>query len=248
MKNQNLNSATIEDERIEFLINAHAAKAFVFLVYYLGISILIKSFVLDVNIFVYWDNAIALVVAGVYMIYRSSNEGVPVAPSSVNVLDSAQIKVNGVVSVLFGVFVTFIVSGLDDRMKAFFPSVTEKLAGAVIIGIFFFLLMTGVFWLIDILPTKRAFRKAAELTGEPGDANPTSEEIIKQSSIKDERIDRTIEKYAVHALYFVLAYITGSTFLKFFVWEISLIYYADAFVASVAAAGYLTYFILKSRV
>lgn len=54
-------------------------------------------------------------------------------------------------------------------MSAFFCGVFEKLIAAVIIGVIFFAIMILSAWLIDILPTKLALIKAAEMTDEPDD-------------------------------------------------------------------------------
>jgi uncharacterized protein (DUF2062 family) len=248
MKKQNQGSKTVQDERVEFVTNKYAANAFIFLCYYLFISIIIKSFTLDVNIFIYWDNAIAMVIAGAYMIYRSANKGVPVAPGGVKVMEAVNLKGFAFVSLLFGVFVSFVVSGMDERLTALMPGFFEKLAGAVVIGFLFFLLMIVLIWLIDVLPTRRAFRKAAELTGEKGLGMPDNKEIIKQTYAKDERIDSTIEKYGAHAFYVVAGYILVSSLVKIFTMEVNMIYYFDAFLAAMAACGYFSYKILQAGV
>ena len=92
MKKQKLKLKAVKDERIQSVTNKYAAKAFTFFAYYLGISIIVKSFTLDVNIFLYYDHALAMVIGAAYMIYRSANEGVAVAPSTVKVFNPGYIK------------------------------------------------------------------------------------------------------------------------------------------------------------
>ena len=103
-------------------------------------------------------------------------------------------------------------------------------------------------WLIDVMPTKIAFRKASELTGMPGDELPDDEEVGKLSHVNDERIDSITEKYAAHALYFLFGYISISTIVKFFIPDLSMIVYYDAFLAALATGGYFTYKILRAGV
>lgn len=248
MEKHNQNSALIEDERIESVTNKYAAKAYTFLVYYLGISLIVKSFTLDVNIFLYYDYAIAMVIGGLYMIYRSAEKGVAVTPVSVKVFNPGYIKMFAVTSLFMGLFISFVLSGMDDRLAALMPGILEKLAGTVVFGLLFSLIMVAAVWVIDVLPTKIAFRKASELAGEPADELPDDEELIKQSHVKDERIDSTVEKYAAHALYFLIGYILISTMVKFFVPELSMIVYYDMFLAAIAAAGYFSYNIINAGV
>lgn len=240
------NSDVIEDERIESITNKYAAYAFNFLVYYLGISIIIKSFTLDVNIFLYYDYAIVMVIGWVYMIYRSADEGVAVTPVSTKVFNPGYLKMFTVASLFFGLFISFVISGMDERLAVLMPGILEKLAGTVIFGLLFFMLMSLVIWLIDVLPTNLAFRKASELADEPEDELPDDEEVVKQSHIKDERIDTTTEKYAAHALYFLFGYILFSTMVKFFIPDLNLIVYYDAFLAAMVAAAYVSYNILNA--
>lgn len=124
---------------------------------------------------------------------------------------------------------------MDERLATLMPGVLEKLAGTVIFGFLFFLIMAVVIWLIDLLPTKMALRKASEMAGEPGGEYPDDEEVVKQSHINDERIDSITEKYAAHALYFLFRYISISTMVKFFITDVSMIVYYDALLAALAA-------------
>lgn len=242
------NSGVIEDERIDSITNKYAAYAFNFLVYYLGISIIIKSFTLDVNIFLYYDYVIAMVIGWAYMIYRSADEGVAVTPVSTKVFNPGYLKMFTVTSLFFGLFISFVISGMDERLAELMPGILEKLAGTVIFGLLFFLLMSVVVWLIDVLPTKLAFKKASELAGEPEGEFPEDEEVVKQSHIKDERIDSTTEKYTAHAFYFLFGYILFSTILKFFIPDLSLIVYYDAFLAAMVTAAYFSYYIIRAGV
>lgn len=248
MAKKKLNSKAVEDERIESVTNKYAARTFNFLVYYLAISIIIKSFTLDVNIFLYYDYALAMVIGGLYMIYRSADKGVAVTPVSVKVFNPGYIKMFAVVSLFMGLFISFVLSGMDDRLAALMPGILEKLAGTIVFGLLFSLIMIAAIWVIDVLPTKMAFRKASELAGEPADELPDDEEVIKQSHVKDERIDSTIEKFAAHALYFLFGYILISTMVKFFIPDLSMIVYYDAFMATMAAGGYFTYKTLRAGV
>lgn len=248
MKKRIQNSGVIEDERIDSITNKYAAYTFNFLAYYLVISIIIKSFTLDVNIFLYYDYALAMVIGMAYMIYRSADEGVAVAPVSTKVFNPGYLKMFTVTSLFMGLFISFVISGMEERLAALMPGIIEKLAGTAIFGLLFFLLMSAVVWLIDILPTKMAFRKASELAGEPDDELPTDEEVIKQSHIKDERIDSITEKYAAHALYFLFGYILFSTLAKYFSPDLSMIVYLDAFLVVMVAGGYFSYKILRAGV
>lgn len=245
-KNKNLKRGA--DERIQSVTNKSAAHAFIFLVYYLFISTIIKSFTLDVNIFFYYDYAIAMAIGIGYMIYRSADEGVAVAPAAVKVLNTAYIKVFAVASLLLGLFIAFVISGMDGRLAALMPGIWEKLAGALGFGVLFFLMMTTITWLVDVLPTKMAFRKAAKLSGEPSDKLPDEEEVIKQSYAKDERIDSITEKFSAHAFYFLVSYISISTLVKFFMPDLNLIVYCDAFLAAMVAGGYFTFRMLRAGV
>ena len=246
MEKQKLKSKAVDDERIAAVTNKHAAKAFTFLSYYLGVSIIVKSFTLDVNIFLYYDFALAMVIGYLYMSFRSADEGAAVSPASTKVFNPAYIKMFTITSLFMGLFISFIISGMDERLAALMPGVLEKLAGTIIFGLHFFLIMAVVIWLIDVLPTKMALRKASELAGEPGEDLPDDEEIVKQSHINDERIDSTTEKYAAHALYFLFGYISVSTMVKFFITDVSMIVYYDALLAALAAGGYFTYKILRA--
>lgn len=236
------------DERIEKVSNKYASNAFMFLAYYLFVSILIKSFILDVNIFIYWDNAIAMIFGILYIIYRSADKGVPFDPVSVKVFDPDNIKVFGVVSLLFGLFVTFFISGMDDRLAALMPGIVEKLVGAFAIGIAFLGLIFAAIWLIDVLPTKLAFRKAAKMVGDSEEILPSKEEIIKHSHTKDERIDTTIEKYTAHAFLFLCGYVCLGSLIKIFALDVAMINYYDAFIAAMVACGYFSFKILRAGV
>ncbi|MCH8556645.1 MAG: hypothetical protein LAT84_02430 [Balneolia bacterium] len=248
MKKRNLNLLAGPDERIESVTNKYAARALLIVVYYLVISIIIKSFTIDVNIFVYYDYAFALVAAGLYMIYRSASEGVAVHPGGLKVFNPDRAKGFAMISLLFGLFVTFIISGMDDRLTALMPGLWEKAAGALVFGFLFFLLLTAVLWIMDVFPTKMAFRKAAELSGESGKELPDEKEVIKQSHFKDERVDSAIEKYAAHALYFLFVYILLSNMVKMIALDVPMIYYFDAFIAVMMAGIYFTYNILRAGV
>jgi len=248
MKKRNQNSVVIEDERIESITNKYAAKAFYFIGYYVVISMIIISFTLDVNIFLYYDYAIAMVIGAAFMIYRSANEGVAVAPSAVKVFNPDYIKGFAVGSLLFGLFVAFFISGMDERLAVLMPGLLEKLVGTVVFGTLFFLLMSFAAWLIDVIPTRMAFRKAFELADEPGYELPDDEEVLKQSRVKDERIDFTIEKHSANAFYFLFGYILISTMVKFFITDVSMIVYFDVLLAAFVAGGYFTYKILQAGV
>lgn len=248
MEKQKLNSKTVEDERIESIYNTYAAKAFYILSFYLVLSIIIKGFTLDVNMFLYWDNAIAMLVGALYMIYRSAYEGVAFDPVSTKVFNAGYIKMFAVTSLFMGLLITFVLSGMDERLAALMPGILEKLAGTVVFGLLFSLIMIAAVWVIDVLPTRMALRKASELAGEPGGELPDDEELIKQSYIKDERIDSTTEKYAAHSLIFPFAYILISTLVKLIFTDLSLIVYFDAFLAAMVAVAYFSYNILKAGV
>lgn len=248
MNKQNNRTTAVQDERIEFVTNKYAAKALMFLVWYLFISVLIKSFTLDSNLFLYYDAAIAMAAVLGYMIYRSAGEGVPVAPASINIFEKSSLFICGVASFLLGFFVTFYAAGLNHKWDAYFPGILEKMGGAVIIGILFFLMIIFVIWLIDILPTKLAFRKASELIGEPDDDRPEPDEIIKESAFRDERIDLTIEKYAAQAFYILFGYILLSSVVKLLIADIRMIVYADTFITAMLAGGYFTFNMLKSGI
>ncbi len=236
------------DERIESLTNKYASNAFTFMCYYIGISIVVKGFTLDVNMLIYWDNAIVLALAVIYMIYRSADEGAPVTPTTLNPLNWRLIKGTLLVGLIFGLFVTFFVSGMEERWDYFFSTIPIKIAGAAVIGVLFSAVFMFLVWLFDVIPNKRALRKAAELTGEPEAELPDDEELIKQSHIKDERIESINDKYAAHGFYAVVVYIILSTMVKFFTLDVSLITYYDAFVAAMGAAGYFSYKMMKDGI
>lgn len=236
------------DERIESLTNKYASNAFTFMCYYIGISIVVKGFTLDVNMLIYWDNAIVLALAVIYMIYRSADEGAPVTPTTLNPLNWRLIKGTLLVGLIFGLFVTFFVSGMEERWDSFFSTIPIKIAGAAVIGVLFSAVFMFLVWLFDVIPNKRALRKAAELTGEPEAELPDDEELIKQSHIKDERIESINDKYAAHGFYAVVVYIILSTMVKFFTLDVSLITYYDAFVAAMGAAGYFSYKMMKDGI
>lgn len=139
-------------------------------------------------------------------------------------------------------------AGMDERLAALMPGILEKLAGTVIFGLLFFMLMSMIIWLIDVMPAKLAFRKASELAGEPEDELPDDKEVIKQSYVKDERIDSITEKYAAHALYLLFGYILLSTMVKFFIPDLSVIVYYDAFLAAMVAGGYFTCKLMRAGV
>lgn len=215
------------------------------LAYYLFISIVAKSFNFDVNIFIYWDNAIAMVLGGFYMIYRSAGEGAPLAPATTTILNLQTLKKFGFISVLFGFLVAFFIAGMDERFSALLPGLFEKLVATFIIGILFFMLLSALLWMRDVLPTKFAFKKASELAHEPIDENPESDDFITESSYRDERIDSTIERYAAHAFYFLFGYIILSNLVKLLFTDVRLIEYYDAFIAATVACGYFLFNILK---
>ena len=236
------------DERIESLTKKYASNAFMFLCYYIMISVVVKGFTLDVNLFIYWDNAIVMALAVIYMIYRSADEGATVSPATLNPTDWRSIQIFLVSGLLFGLFITFYVAGMEERWDSFFSTIPIKIAGAVIIGIIFSVLMILLVWLFDVIPTKRALRKAAELAGEPEAELPDHEELIKQSHIKDERIESINDKYAAHGLYVLLAYIPLSTMVKWFMPEVPIYAYYDAFLALMAACGYFTWKVIREDV
>lgn len=238
-------SKPVVDERVELITNKYAANAFMALGYYLFLSILLKSFILDVNIFVYWDNAISMVAAFLFMIYRSAGEGVPYAPG---IFNKKTIKGYGFVSVLFGAFVAFYISGMDERLTALMPGLLEKLAGSIVVGLMFFVVMVGVTWIIDVLPTKRAYLKASELAGEDDPKLPDEEEIIRQTHVEDERINITIQKYSAHALYFVIGYILLSTLIKILTLDVNMFYYYDAFMAAMGVLAYFSVNIMNAGI
>jgi hypothetical protein len=234
------------DERIEFLTNKYASDAFKSLVYYLGISIVIKSFTLDANIFIYWDNAIAIVFAVLYMIFRSAEEGAPVSPSTLNPMNWKSVQLFLVIGLIFGLFTTFYIAGMEERWDAFFSTVPIKIGGTVVIGVLFTVLMIFLVWLFDAIPTKRALKRAAELADEPEPELHYDDKFIKQSHIQDERIDSINNKYSAHGFYTVSIYILLSTIVKFLALNVSLIYYYDAFLAAMAAAGYFSIKMIRS--
>lgn len=248
MKKQNKHTTVVQDERIEFVTNKYAAKAMIFLAWYLFLSVLIKSFTLDSNIFLFYDIAIAMAAGLAYIIYRAAGEGVPFAPTSVTIFEKSSLFVYGLASLLIGVFITFYAAGLNQKWDAYFSGTMEKMGGAVIIGILFFIMVIFVIWLIDILPTKLAFRKASELIGEPYDDRPEPDEMIKESAFRDERIDLTIEKYAAHAFYFLFGYILLSSVIKLLIADIRMIVYADTFITAMLAGGYFIFNMLKSGI
>jgi len=245
---QSSKSDPVVDERIEALTNKYASNAFTFLMYYLVISVVVKGFTLDVNIYIYWDNVIVMLLAALYMIYRSAEEGATYNATTLNPINWKFIKGSFWINLLFGLFITFYISGMVEHWDSFFSTIPIKIAGAVVIGILFTALMIFAVWLIDVIPTKRALRKAAELTGEPEAELPDDEELIKQSHIKDERIESINDKYAAHGFYAVVVYIILSTMVKFFTLDVSLITYYDAFVAAMGAAGYFSYKMMKDGI
>ncbi len=236
------------DERIESLTNKYASNAFTFMCYYIGISIVVKGFTLDVNMLIYWDNAIVLALAVIYMIYRSADEGAHVTPTTLNPLNWKLIKGTLFVGLIFGLFVTFFVSGMEERWDSFFSTIPIKIAGAAVIGVLFSAVFMFLVWLFDVIPNKRALRKASELTGEPEAELPDDEELIKQSHIKDERIESINDKYAAHGLYALLAYIPLSTMAKWFIPDVPIYAYYDAFLALMAACGYYTWKVIREGV
>ncbi len=236
------------DERIESLTKKYASNAFMFLCYYIMISVVVKGFTLDVNLFIYWDNAIVMALAVIYMIYRSADEGATVSPATLNPTDWRSIQIFLVSGLLFGLFITFYIAGMEERWDSFFSTIPMKIVGAVVIGIIFSVLMIFLVWLFDVIPTKRALRKAAELAGEPEAELPDDEELIKQSHIKDERIESINDKYAAHGLYALFIYILLSTMVKFFTLDVSLIAYYDAFIAAIGGAGYFSYKMMKGGI
>lgn len=248
MKKQNKHTIVVQDERIEFVTNKYAAKALIFLTWYLFISVLIKSFTLDVNIFLYWDVTIALAVGFVYTIYRSAGEGVPIAPAATSILNPQMLRVFVIVSILFGLFITFNVSGMDERLSSLMPGFMEKFVATLIIGFLFFLLLTIMIWLIDILSTKVAFKKGSEMIDEPDSERTKPDKIITESTYRDERIDTTIEKYAADAFYFLSGYILFSSVLKLLIADIAMTVYADTFIAAMVAGGYFTFNMLKAGI
>jgi len=245
---QSSKSVPVVDERIETLTNKYASNAFMFLCYYLFFSVIVKGFTLDVDLFIYWDNTIAMALASIYMIYRSAGQGATFAPATLNPISWKSIRIFLEVGLLFGLFVTFYVSGLEERWDLFFSTTPIKIAGAVFIGILFTALMIFVVWLIDVIPTKRALQKASELAGDPEAELPDDDELIKQSHIKDERIESINNKYAAHGLYALFIYILLSTMVKFFTLDVSLVAYYDAFVAMMAACGYFTWKMIREGV
>lgn len=236
------------DERIESLTNKYASHAFTFLMYYLVISVVIKGFTLDVNMYIYWDNVIVILLAFLYMIYRSAEEGATYNATTLNPINWKFIKGSLWISLLFGLFFTFYISGMVEHWDSFFSTIPIKIAGAVVISTLLQALTIFAVWLIDVIPTKRALRKAAELAGEPDAELPDDEELIKQSHIQDERIESINDKYAAHGFYAVVVYIMLSTMVKLLTLDVSLIAYYDSFVAAMGAAGYFSYMTLKNGI
>lgn len=115
---------------------------------------------------------------------------IAVTPVSTKVFNPAYVKMFIITSLFMGLFISFIISEMDERLAALMPGLFEKLVGTVVLGLHFFLIMAAVIWQIDVLPAKIVLRKASALTGEL----PDNEEVVKQSHVKDERIDSTIKK------------------------------------------------------
>lgn len=77
----------------------------------------------------------------------------------------------------------------------------------LVIGGLFFLILTALLWLIDVLPTKLAFKRASELTGETEEKIPQIDDVITESEFRDERFDSTIENVcSTRVLYSVFVY------------------------------------------
>jgi uncharacterized protein YacL len=245
---QTSKSEPVVDERIESLTNRYASNAFNFLCYYLGISVVVKGFTLDVSMFIYWDNAIVMALAVIYMIYRSAEEGVPVTPTTLKPMKWTLIQGFLFIGLIMGLFITFYVAGMVEHWDTFFSSFPMKVTGATVIAVFFAVLMTFFTWLFDVIPTKRALRKAAELAEEQATELPDDDQLIKQSHIKDERIDSINDKYAARGLYVMLVYIPLSTLVKWFMLDVSMYMYYDAFLALMAACGYFIWKVIREDV
>lgn len=172
------------------------------------------------------------------MIYRSAGEGVPVAPETTNLLNTKSLIIFSVISVLFGSLIAFFISGMDESFSALMPGLIEKLAATFVIGGLFFLMLTALIWLMDILPTKLAFKKASELTGETNEKIPQMDAVIKETEFRDERIDSIIKTYAAYAFYFLFGYIILSNIVKLLFTDVRLMVYYDAFIAATDASGY----------
>lgn len=231
----------MKDERIISLTNAFAAKAAIFLAYYLVVSVVVKGFIIDTPFFLYWDAVIIMVLAGLYVIYRSAGKGVPVEPASVKLIDKTMLTGFGYISVLFGLFVIFLVVPQHDTWPEHFPGITGKIIGVLIIAFGFFVLMTAVFWVMDYVPTKLAFKKSKELTGDEEDEPLMSDFVRKTASVKDERIESTLNTYTAHGFYVLFAYILVSTLVKSLTLDIPMMHYFDVFIAAILAGGYFTF-------
>jgi len=248
MTKSSSNKKIVQDERVTSQTNAYAAKAFLFLAYYLVISVVVKGFTIDFPFFLYWDTVLVMALAGFYIIYRSAQKGVPVTPTSAKLIDTSVFKGFGLVSVVLGFFVIFFAVPKHDKWPAYFPGFTEKIIGALVIGFAFFILMTVVLWLIDYIPTKLAFKKSKELTGDEEPEEPLNEFVHKAQKITDERTESTIETYAAHGFYVLFSYILFSTLIKTLTLDIPMLHYYDAFIAAILAGTYFTFKTLRAGI
>lgn len=237
----------VQDERVTSETIAYATKAFMFLSYYLVASVVIKGFTIDTPFFLYWDAVLVMALAGFYIIYRSAQKGAPVTPTSDKLIDTSLLTGFGLVSVLLGLFVIFFAVPKHEKWPAYFPGFTEKIIGALVIGFAFFVLMTVVLWLIDYIPTKLAFKKSKELTGDE-EPEVLSDFVGKAQKVTDERIESTIETYAAHGLYVLFPYILFSTLVKTFTLDIPVMHYYDAFIAAILAGTYFTFKTLRAGI
>lgn len=238
----------MKDERITSLTNTFAAKAGVFLAYYITLSVVVKGFIIDTPFFLYWDVALAMVLAGIYVIYRSASKGVPVEPATGKLLDKKMLTGFGYASVILGIFVVFLVVPMHETWPEHFPGFTEKIFGVLIIGVGFFVIMAISIWLMDYIPTKLAFSKSKELIGEEDDESTFDDFVNHSKKLKDERIQSTLHEYAAHGLYFIFAYILISTLAKIFTLDIPLWHYYDVFIAAMLAGGYFTIKMLRAGI
>ncbi len=230
----------MKDERIISYRNTIAARAGVFLAYYITLSVVVKGFIIDTPFFLYWDAAIAMVLAGAYVIYRSANSGVPVEPASDKIFDKKMMTGFGYASVILGIFVVFLVVPMHETWPEHFPGLTEKIIGVLAISAGFFVIMAISIWLIDYIPTKLAFAKSKELIGEEDDESTFDDFVNNSQKIKDERIESTLHTFAAHGFYFLFAYIIFSTLVKILTLDIPLWHYFDVFIAAIMAGGYFT--------
>jgi len=238
----------MKDERITSLINEIAAKAGIFLAYYLVISVVVKGFTIDTPFFLYWDAAIVMAFAGLYVIYRSAGKGVPVEPASDKLVDKTMFTGFGLTSILFGIFTVFFVVPRHDTWPEYFPGIMEKMIGVLVIAAAFFVMLVIVIWLMDYIPTKLAYKKSKELAGEEDDESDIGQFISIARTVKDERIESTLYTYAAHGFYVLFAYILVSTFVKSLTLDIPMWHYFDAFIAAMLAGGYLVIKMLKEVV